>query len=90
MYWVSRKVLMLVMPNPYNPLEKIKKSKADVVFTDIQDEYLRRYTNTWNRSLIPLEFFAKEYSKRSGQDELQIIEMFEKYFEQKGRELNEN
>ena len=89
MRWVSVAIMMKVMPNPYNQVELIKRAKAQSIFNDIKDSYLEKYKNTWDESLIPLEFFAKEFCKRTGQNEQKFIQMFEDYFIKKENELHE-
>ena len=89
MRWVTVAIMMKVMPNPYNQVDLIKRPKAQTIFNDIKKVYLSKYKNTWDQSLIPLEFFAKEFCSRSGQDEGKFIEMFENYFVEEERKLHE-
>lgn len=87
MFWISRKILTEVLPNPYNPSEKIKKGKANQVFGDIQKEYLSKYVNTWDTTVVPADFFISEYCNRSGQDREKIAILFERYFEERTKKL---
>lgn len=72
MYWINRKVLRNTLRNPFNPCELISNSKANEIFTDIYEVYKTKYTNTWTRGSMPLNFFLDEYVKQTGADREQL------------------
>lgn len=90
MRWVSASIMTKVLPNPFKEGELMKEGVARKIFNDIKAAYLLKYQNTWNESIIPLDFFAKEFSKRTGQKPDDIVRVFEDFFEKKERDLYEN
>ena len=81
MYWVNRKIVSSVLRNPFNPTELMKKAKANQIFTDIYNEYMDEYENTWTRGSMPLNYFVKKFGDKTGSNKKNIENSFIDYIE---------